>query len=135
MKFLRYHLPVILYAGLIFLVSSISTLPSKVPFFTFRDKIVHFLEYLVFGCLLWHSAMRWRIVTNLMKLISLALVIGIVYAASDEVHQYYVPGRDGNVYDWIADVIGLAVGLATAYIFIGRKRLFGSDGLNVRDGE
>lgn len=129
MIFLRYHLPVILYAGLIFLVSSISTLPSKVPFFTFRDKVVHFLEYLVFGYLLWHSATRWKI-AGLMKLILLTLFLGMIYAGSDEIHQYYVPGRDGNVYDWIADVIGLAVGLVTAYIFMSRRMTFGSDNLN-----
>ena len=127
MIFWRYHFPVILYAGLIFLASSISFLPTKVPFFTFRDKLIHFLEYAVFGYLLWQSVTRWKIDTSLAGLMLLALLLGTVYAGSDEIHQYYVPGRDANVFDWIADVIGLAVGLTTAYIFTGRKVSFGGN--------
>jgi VanZ family protein len=126
MMFWRYHLPVIMYAGLIFLISSISSLPTKMPFFTLKDKLIHFLEYAVFGFLLWRSAIRWKIDTGLARLILLTLILGMAYAGSDEIHQYYVPGRDGNIYDWIADVIGLAVGLVTAYIFAGRKITFRS---------
>jgi VanZ family protein len=33
-----------------------------------------------------------------------------------------MPGRNCDFYDWVADAIGLAVGIAIAYIFIADKR-------------
>ena len=124
MQLMKYHLPVIVCAGLIFYASSISVIPYEIPDFSLRDKLIHFIEFAVFGILLWHSARRWKISFKGIKLLILALLLGIAYAASDEIHQYYVPGRDGNIVDWYADAIGLAVGMTTAYIFgIGREKL------------
>ena len=51
----------------------------------------------------------------------LALLIGVLYAASDEYHQSLVPGRDSDVYDWVADSIGLAAGIG-AMVYYKRKR-------------
>ena len=121
MIFVRYHLPVIIYAGLIFAVSSISKLPDEIPQFDFSDKLLHFFEFMLFGWLLWRSAFRWKIYTYSAKFMIVVLMLGSVYAASDEIHQLFVTGRQGSIYDWIADTIGLAAGLATAYIFIRKK--------------
>ena len=121
MKFLRYHLPVILYAGLIFAASSISKIPDEIPEFDFRDKLIHFFEFLLFGWLLWRSSNKWNINTGSLRFKALVLLLGVLYAASDEIHQLFVPGRHGSIYDWAADIIGLAVCLATAYIFIEKR--------------
>lgn len=39
-------------------------------------------------------------------------VIGIAsaYGISDELHQSFVPGRDCNVWDWLADTLGAIIG-------------------------
>ena len=34
------------------------------------------------------------------------------YGITDEVHQWFVPGRFASVADWIADALGAAVALA-----------------------
>ena len=39
-----------------------------------------------------------------------ALLIVIVYAMSDEIHQMFVPGRTADVNDLVADVIGAVMG-------------------------
>jgi len=31
----------------------------------------------------------------------------VLYGGSDEVHQLFVPGRDCNLYDFVADTIGV----------------------------
>jgi VanZ family protein/UDP-2,3-diacylglucosamine pyrophosphatase LpxH len=36
------------------------------------------------------------------------------YGATDEWHQYFVPGRDCSFFDWLADASGAALGLAVA---------------------
>ena len=53
----------------------------------------------------------------------LAWGLGIGYAASDEIHQLFVPGRQADVSDWLADIIGLAAGLGAAYIFSRNSRI------------
>jgi VanZ family protein len=37
-------------------------------------------------------------------------LISAVYGVIDEIHQYFVPGRDCNVWDWTADTIGAILG-------------------------
>jgi VanZ family protein len=122
MNLLRYHFPVIVYAGLIFFASSFSAMPFDLPSFDLKDKLVHFIEFAIFGVLLWRSANRWKLSLAGVKLLIIALVIGSLYAAFDEFHQFLVPGRNCDFYDWVADAIGLAVGIAIAYIFIADKR-------------
>ena len=123
MMFLRYHLPVILYAGLIFISSSISTIPQQLPEFSFRDKLIHIVEFFIFGCLLWRSVFQWSLAKNVSKVLILSMLLGAFYAATDEIHQRFVPGRDGNFYDWLADIIGLAIAVVTSYIFSKERGL------------
>ena len=124
MTFLKYHLPLIVYAGLIFILSSFSTLPRQMPDFTLSDKVAHLIEFSILGLLLWRSGIRWRIRLSKLSLLLLMILIGVIYAASDEYHQYFVPGRECHILDWVADVVGLAVGAVTAYIFSERKENF-----------
>jgi len=123
MRLLKYHVPVIFCAGLIFFASSISVFPRGIPDFEMRDKLVHVVEFAFFGILLWRSINHWKISLKGLNLLILALLIGIIYAASDEIHQSFVPGRDGNIMDWFADAIGLALGITSAYIFRARREL------------
>ncbi len=55
------------------------------------------------------------------KLIS-ALVISILYACSDEVHQLFVEGRDGRFIDVIIDSFGSFIGLVLCY-FLKKKKV------------
>jgi VanZ family protein len=123
MVFLRYHLPVILYAVLIFVGSSISGLPPEIPYFDFRDKVLHIFEFAGLGVLLWRSIQWWKLRWSILPILMLSWVLGMVYAASDEIHQLYVPGREASAYDWLADIIGLAAGLSAAYIFFEKRRI------------
>jgi VanZ family protein len=36
----------------------------------------------------------------------LAMLITAGYGASDELHQWFVPGRTADVFDWLADATG-----------------------------
>jgi VanZ family protein len=44
-----------------------------------------------------------------------AVAISVVYAASDEWHQSFVPGRSADVRDWYADGIGALVGAGACW--------------------
>lgn len=49
-----------------------------------------------------------------------ALAAGLVFAAVDEMHQRWIPGRTPELADWAADGVGLALGLLTAVLLRGR---------------
>lgn len=36
-----------------------------------------------------------------------SVIFGVAYALSDEVHQKFVPGRSADVFDFLADCIGV----------------------------
>ena len=50
------------------------------------------------------------------------LAIGALYGMTDEWHQMFVPGRQPDVADWIADVLGVAIGYGTTLTLMGRMR-------------
>jgi len=118
-KFLKYWLPLCLYAVLIFYVSSIpKPLPRiSIPYF---DKFLHLIEYAIFGILAsraFKSSGREVLYKNFIILAALA---SVAYGASDELHQLFVSCRDCSVFDMIADLVGGTIGA----IFYGKYRAF-----------
>jgi VanZ family protein len=109
--FARYWLPVLLYVGLIFTLSSIHG--SSVPkLFPNVDKLEHLLEYSLFG-LLAGRAIRFTLGATRRRLAAAlgTMALGAVVGALDELYQRRVPGRSSDVRDWIVDVaaVGIAV--------------------------
>ena len=84
----------------------------------YADKAAHFLEYLILAFLFYRGV---RGDGRRMGLHALFIVLGtgLVIASIDEYHQSFIPGRDSNVGDWIADMAGIATG---ALIGIRRHR-------------
>jgi VanZ family protein len=39
------------------------------------------------------------------------------YGASDKVHQLFVPGRHGSVWDWFIDMAGVVLGISVVYLW------------------
>ena len=93
-------LPAAAWAGVIFFLSSRPTLPVE-PRFPHFDKVAHFGAYAVLGALLAFAADRSR------TPLAAAVLLGVLYGASDEIHQMYVPGRSPDVLDWAADAAGV----------------------------
>jgi VanZ family protein len=69
------------------------------------DKVAHFAVYGLLATLLVRLGHRPRAIW-------LALLATSLYGASDEWHQYFVPGRSCELGDWIADTIGGALAIA-----------------------
>ena len=118
-KFLKYWAPLCLYAGIIFYMSSLShPLPRiSIPYF---DKVLHIVEYSIFG-ILTARALKNSLPAVLNKnFIILAILITLAYGASDEFHQIFVPFRTCDIFDLTADLIGGTIGV----IFYGKYRAF-----------
>ena len=121
---LIYGAPVLAYAGLIFLFSSISTLPYVIPSFFGFDKLAHFSEYYVFGCLIcrWLLAERNHFANR--HSFALTIVIGTCYGLSDEWHQSFVPGRHATLWDALYDALGVVTAAVTYPLIIKRIPLW-----------
>lgn len=54
----------------------------------------------------------------------MSFLIGVLYAASDEIHQIYVPGRSGELKDVLLDSAGVLLGITLLYAFekLAKKR-------------
>jgi VanZ family protein len=47
-------------------------------------------------------------------------LVASFYGATDEIHQFYVPGRTMEVYDWIADTLGGLLGSQACRLWLKR---------------
>lgn len=81
-------------------------------------KNAHFLAYLILGILV-ANGLRSKGVIGY-KAIGFALLICVLYAISDEIHQLFVPGRGGQIRDVIIDSAGAIVGILV-YRGLGKK--------------
>lgn len=94
------------WAALLFGLSSLPAGSTPTSPFSFPgdDKVVHAALYAVLGALLRVALGRT----------GPAIALAAAYGATDEVHQAFVPGRDADLFDWIADVVGAVVGAVSA---------------------
>jgi len=121
-------LPPVLWAALIFLLSSYSVLPSfelSTLDFIFK-KSAHMFVYAVLYWLLFRGV---RISLNLKKsslapntintyLLWLPLILVFCYSLTDEIHQSFVPGRHGTLRDMGYDMLGVLIVWLRKYQYI-----------------
>ena len=138
--FLKYWLPVVLWMAVIFAGSGDSKsgnhssrlIEPLVHFFAPNiapdtlemiilgvRKTAHLTEYAVLAALVWRARRRpppgkfpgWRWPDA-----RWTLLVSVLYAASDEWHQSFVPNREAAVHDVFIDTIGAAGGLVLVWI-------------------
>ena len=108
-------LPALLVVSAIWLLSSQSSLPVPKGVLGF-DKLQHLLAYLVLAAsvIFWVPPDQRRL--RPMRTFLLLVFIGSLYGVIDEIHQFYVPGRDCNIWDWLADTLGALLGAGVALL-------------------
>lgn len=94
--------PALLWAAAIFWASSQPRL-VELPWVLGWDKLHHCTAYAVGGAALAH-ALRGRAPWA-------AVALGMLYGASDELHQWFVPGRQADWRDVVADAVGAVAGV------------------------
>jgi VanZ family protein len=82
-------------------------------------KSAHVTEYFILGLLLYFSLKNTTSLSPGKRLI-LIIIIGLVYASSDEFHQIFVSGREGRFRDVLIDSLGLLTS-AKFLTFFSRK--------------
>jgi VanZ family protein len=87
--------------------------------FIYQDKVLHAGAYYIMGVL------AWRFFNDYFSKQSTVIIISLcfcsLYGISDEWHQTLVPGRDADIWDWLADTLGATIAVTT--IWLTKKRL------------
>jgi len=102
-----YQGPMILWAIALFTQSSIPG--DRIPDFEVfsHDKLIHFFIYVVFAATVNRAvANQGRFPLPARHHFLFTLIIVALFAASDEFHQYFVPNRSCDFFDWLADSVG-----------------------------
>ena len=112
MRFVKYDLPVLLWALLIFIGSSISSVEvSKDGLVDFLShKAAHLVEYAVLSFLLYRALIREQKIWDGKKVL-ISILLAVLYAASDEIHQSFSPGRSSRGRDVFIDLLGSLLGV------------------------
>ncbi|MDQ0352748.1 VanZ family protein [Alkalibacillus filiformis] len=78
-------------------------------------KGAHFFVYFILGVLV-INALRISGV-KLKRSVWVSILVCLLYAISDEVHQLYIPGRSGEVSDVVLDTVGASFGMLIYLVF------------------
>ena len=109
-------LPPLAYAGLIFFLSAQSSFPMlPAGIFTY-DKVIHCCEYAVLGLLVARALELYGV----RHFVLLGIAAGALYGVSDELHQYFVPGRSCDPFDALADTVGSSLG-AVGWLALAKR--------------
>ena len=102
---------------------------------TFVRKTAHFTEYAVLGFFTYKAVSCD--VKDRKKAVLMAQLISTGYASTDEIHQMFVPGREGKVFDVMIDSCGAFCGImAVSYTHLDvykRQVPYNKDMMEVHD--
>jgi len=85
------------------------------------DVAAHFALYAALGVLLWRAAYRGGGKLLERRPGRWTLAMGCSYAASDEIHQAFVPIRSPQLTDVAIDSVGVALGILLGWLVLGRR--------------
>lgn len=77
-------------------------------------KLAHFTLYTLGGILIFNLFNSFKLKNR--EKIGYSLLVGALYAITDEIHQLFVPGRSGMIKDVFIDSLGIITGVIVCII-------------------
>ena len=96
--------------AMLFGLSSLSTLPTPPGQVSYYH--VHLAAYAGLAAVTARALAKGRLRNVSWRVLGGAIAIASLYGVTDEYHQLFVPGREFDVLDLVADTIGSIVGTA-----------------------
>jgi len=121
-NFFKYHFWFIAWLLTIFIQSSFPAVSLPEVEYISADKLIHsgVFGLLAFLCYISIVHLQRENVFSARPVLWTA-VICIIYGASDEIHQYFVPNRSSELQDWAADVFGIIIACLLINYFLKNK--------------
>lgn len=88
---------------------------SNIVFVPVR-KLAHFIEFAILGILVFINIKEYLNKNTVI----ISIILSIIYATSDEVHQLFVPGRAFGIKDILIDSCGAIAGIFFIYLVLKR---------------
>ena len=131
-QIVRPWLPAMAYMAAIVLLSSQPQPAIDIGYVPLRDKGAHFIEYAILAILIARALtvrhvekVRALTIGAIGKLALGAIALTTIWGYLDELHQAFVPGRNSDALDLLADFIGAIAGSAIFFTYrltIARNR-------------
>jgi len=84
------------------------------------DKLLHILAYALLGALFIRAFKTTQIKHHLKLVLILSILLSSLYGVSDEIHQYFVPYRNADLMDILADMLGSIIGVYIYHSLINK---------------
>jgi VanZ family protein len=98
---------------------------ENLPSVAVGDKLKHFTAFFGLSVLLSLTLLYQKKVLLFKKyFLVAALIISSIYGLLDEIHQSFIPGRNNEFLDWVADSLGAAAGVFTVYYLLKKFKYF-----------
>ncbi len=107
------------WIAMIYFLSSQSSVDIGIDF-AMKDKLFHMAAYGLLGLFIM-GTMRPSEIGYSYNQVALTTLIATIYGITDEWHQAYVPNRNSDPMDIIADCIGALLVTLAARAFINRR--------------
>jgi VanZ family protein len=115
----RALIPALVWAATIFVLSSFPGSAYPSTDLVNADKLVHIAIYALLGGLCMRGLLRgWQLRPRVGLLV--AAGAATLYGVLDELHQWFVPGRNADWRDGVADAVGALLGAAVIGVVVGR---------------
>ena len=109
-KPIRLWVPVLIYIGMIFWVSSSYHPIPGIQYFPWMDKICHLIEYTPLGGLLTRAISgSWSRLGKRSVFLG-AFLVAVSVGLSDEFYQRFIPMKFSSIWDVAADAVGASIG-------------------------
>lgn len=125
--FILYWLPPLIWMSIIFIMSSrqrISVADTEVENFIIF-KSLHVIEYAFLYLLLFRATFKsfTKKLSN-KSIFTIVIIATILYAISDELHQTFVPTRQGAIRDIFIDTIGILIAFSYTKIYLTKLKRY-----------
>lgn len=108
----------IIFAAYWIVLLTATSLPgSDLPDLGVSDKLEHFSAYLIFSfmlCIVLMFQDKYRLLKR--RALPTTILFISVYAAFDELHQLFIPGRSCDIIDWSADFTSACLAVSVVYV-------------------
>ena len=81
-------------------------------------KLAHYIEYLILGILVINMFIK----NNIPQSYLISIIFCVIYAISDEIHQFLIPGRACQIKYILIDSIGSITGIYLYKLISKRKK-------------
>ncbi len=97
---------------------------EKMPNVPYGDKFLHVAGYAILGSLFFRAFRSRHFKDRLFLAVILSIAASTAYGISDEIHQHFVPYRNADIMDVLADMVGSCAGVMAYFFFMEKYDIF-----------